>query len=154
MRASDYSIYEDPDGKFHVIPWDANETFREPEQMGRRGMDIADDATLDIFAGADDPNKALLTKLLAVPALRARYTAYVKDIAKNWLDWNKIGPLTQQWQSLIAADVKADHRKIFSTAAFTKSVTEDNVERGFGPTAPPSMSLKSFVEQRRAYLLK
>jgi hypothetical protein len=64
-----------------------------------------------------------------------------------------MGPLVQQFQSVIAADVKADTRKIFSTEAFTKSITQDNFEPGFGPTAPPSMSLKSFFEQRRAYLL-
>jgi len=29
----------------------------------------------------------------------------------------------------------------------------DNFEPGFGPTAPPAMSLKSFVEQRRKFLL-
>ena len=155
-RASDYSLYEDPDGKFHLIPWDANETFREPERMGRLGggSNTAEDATLDIFAGADDPNKALLFRMLAVPALRARYVGYVKDIAQNWMDWKKMGPLVAQWQSLIAADVKSDHRKIFSTEAFTKAVTQDGFEPGFGPTAPPAMSLKSFMEQRRAYLLK
>lgn len=154
-RASDYSLYEDAEGKFHLIPWDANETFREPERMGRGGFgNIPDDATLDIFAGADDSNKALLNKLLAVPALRAKYVGYVKDIARNWLDWNKLRPLVNQWQSLIAADVKADNRKLMSTEAFSKAVTQDHFEPGFGPTGPPSMSLKSFVEQRRAYLLK
>jgi hypothetical protein len=69
------------------------------------------------------------------------------------MDWKKLGPLVAQWQSVIAADVKADTKKIFSTEAFSKAVTVDNFEPGFGPTAPPSMSLKSFVEQRRAFLL-
>ena len=47
-RASDYSLYEDLNGRFHLIPWDANETFREPERMGRRGgAGVPDDATLD-----------------------------------------------------------------------------------------------------------
>jgi hypothetical protein len=91
--------------------------------------------------------------LLAVPALKARYLADLRDIAEHWLDWSKIGPLVQQWQSLIAADVKTDTRKLFSTAAFTKAVTQDGFEPGGGPTAPPEMSLKSFFEQRRAYLL-
>ncbi len=154
-RASDYSLFEDSDGKFHLIPWDANETFREPERMGRGGGgNIPDDATLDIFTGANDPNKALLGKLLAVPALRARYVEYTKDIARNWLDWNKLGPMIDKWQALIAADVKTDNRKLLSTESFAKAVTTDRFEPGFGPTGPPSMSLKTFVEQRRAYLLK
>jgi hypothetical protein len=154
VRTSDYGIYMDPKGRFHLIPWDANETFREPEAMGRRGgAEIAEGAELDPFTGASDPTKALLYRLLAVPSLRARYLADMRDIAVNWLDWGKLGPLVKQFQGLIAADVQADTRKIFSSAAFTKSVTEDRFEPGFGPTAPPSMSLKSFVEQRRAFLL-
>jgi spore coat protein CotH len=84
VRASDFSIYEEPNGKFHMIPWDANETFREPEAMGGPGGGRgrggffglpgdgpgepggpeggirgpgASDATLDPFVGADDPNR-------------------------------------------------------------------------------------------------
>jgi hypothetical protein len=59
------------------------------------------------------------------------------DIAVNWLDWGKVGPMVKQFQSLIAGDVQTDTRKIFSSARFTKSVTEDN-----------------FIEQRRTFLLK
>ena len=154
-RASDYSIYADPSGKFHVIPWDANETFREMEQMGRRGggESRGDGIDLDPFQGAADQDKALLYRLLAVPALRERYLGFMRDITEKWLDWKKIGPLVADFQSVIAADVQADTRKIFSNAAFTKAVTEDGVEPGSGPTAPPNLSLKSFVEKRRAYLL-
>jgi spore coat protein CotH len=89
-RSSDYDIYEDPDGRFHVIPWDANETFRETEAFGFGGGG-GGKVDLDPFAGADDPEKALLNKLLAVPALRTRYLRYLRDIAENWLSWNKIG---------------------------------------------------------------
>lgn len=150
-RASDYSLYEDDKGKFHTIPWDANETLREME--GRRGGEGGGGVNLDPFEGADDPDKALLLRLLAVPALKARYLAYMRDIAEKWLDWKTLGPLVADWQSVIAADVRADTRKIFSTNAFEKAVTEDGVEPGSGPTAPPRLSLKSFAEQRRKYLL-
>ena len=33
-RASDYNIYQDPKGKFHILPHDMNEAFRSG---GRRG---------------------------------------------------------------------------------------------------------------------
>ena len=79
--------------------------------------------------------------------------AAMRDIAVNWLDWSKVGPMVVQFQALIAADIQADTRKSFSTASFTKSVTQDNFEPGYGPTAPSSMSLKSFIQQRRAFLL-
>jgi hypothetical protein len=78
----------------------------------------------------------------------------MREIAVSWLDWSKVGTMVKQFQALIAADVTSDTRKIFSTAAFTKSVTQDDFEPGYGPTAPSSMSLKSFIEQRRAFLLK
>lgn len=89
--------------------------------MGRRGGgDVVENAELDPFAGASDPNKALLYRLVAVPALRTRYLGYMRDIGERWLDWNRIGPLAGEFQSVIAADVKADTRKIFSTAAFSQ----------------------------------
>ena len=155
VRTSDYGIYMDSEGP---LPHDSVGRQRDVPRAGSDGRaaaarEIAEGAELDPFAGANDPTKALLYRLLAVPSLRARYLADMRDIAVNWLDWGKLGPLVKQFQALIAADVKADTRKIFSTAAFTKSVTEDQLRAGFGPTAPPSMSLKSFVEQRRAFLL-
>ena len=71
-----------------------------------------------------------------MPALRARYMAYVKQIAAKWLDWNTVGPLAQKYQALIAADVKADTRKLASYEAFEQGLTQ----------------LKNFMDQRKAYL--
>lgn len=162
-RASDYSIYMEPTGRFHMVPHDANETLREPEMMGRgfRGFGGGGEGggrslDLDPFTGADDPNKALLNKLLAVPALRARYLAYLRDIAEKWLAWEKLGKLAEQYQSLIAAEIAEDTRKIYSTEAFRSGVeSSQQTEGGFrgGPGGPPSMSLRKFAEGRRAYLL-
>jgi hypothetical protein len=89
--------------------------------------------------GLNDDAKALRSKLLAVPALRARYLAYVHDIANRWLDWKALGPIAQKYHDLIAADVKVDTRKIYSSEEFESGL---------------SGSLKNFVEQRRAFLLK
>ena len=152
-RASDYYLYEDEKGKFHTIPWDANEAFREME--GRRGAESesGDGVNLAPFEGANDPEKALLNKLLAVPALRARYLGYMREITEKWLDWKKLQPIFADYQSVIAEGIRADTRKILTTNAFLKSVTEDGVEPGFGPTGAPKLSLKNFAEKRRAYLL-
>ena len=108
---------------------------------------------LDPLVAAHDPNKPLISKLLAVPTLRARYLNYVRQIAEKWLDWNKVGPMAQQYHSLIAEDVKADKRKLYSVEAFLKSVTDDTqAEGGFGG-GRPTISLKNFVQQRRTFLL-
>jgi spore coat protein CotH len=177
-RASDYSIYQDEKGRFHVIPHDMNEGLADeggrgfgpppgfgdqgtrgqgasgpggppPDMMfgpgrgrGGRGMFGGASAELDPLVGLDDPTKPLRSKLLAVPALRERYLSYVRDIAQKHLDWKTLGPHVEGYQALIAEDVKADTRKLYSFEAFTAGL--DGSER----------SLKAFVDKRRAYLLK
>jgi hypothetical protein len=152
IRTSDYNIYQDENGRIHIVPHDANETFALPGGPGFGGGPRVNGIELDPLTGADDPNKPLLHKLLAVPTLRTRYLGYIRNIAEQWLDWNKLGPLAQQYQSLIAADVKTDTRKLDSLDALANGVTVDTEQQGFrGPRR--SISLKSFVEQRRVYLL-
>jgi hypothetical protein len=105
---------------------------------------------LDPLIAASDTSKPLISKLLAVPALRQRYLGHVRDIAEKWLDWNKLGPIATQYHALIAEEVKADTRKLDSTEAFLKGLTEDVTSEGFGRG---SIGLKNFADQRRAYLL-
>ena len=106
---------------------------------GGRGFMPEGSAELDPLVGLNDEGKALRSRLLAVPALRAKYLAYVRDIAERWLDWRTLGPTAQKYHDLIAADVQADTRKLYTTEEF---------EAGLNG------SLKSFVESRRTYLLK
>jgi hypothetical protein len=169
-RASDYNIYLDGQGRVHVLPHDMNEGFEDeggPGGPGRGGppggrggppqlppgiqlppgfqfpatFGVAG-PELDPLVGLDDQSKPLRSKLLAVPALRAKYLGYVREIADKWLDWRTLEPLIKQYQSVIAADVKADTRKLYTTERFTA-----DVDRG-------DDSLKSFVDRRRAFLLK
>ncbi len=91
---------------------------------------------------------ALRHKLLAVPALRKRYLAAVGDIADKWLDWERLGPLVERYQRLMADDVARDTRKLDTTAAFTTGVF------GAGDGTPPlATTIKGFADQRRAALL-
>ncbi|MBM3881466.1 MAG: spore coat protein CotH [Verrucomicrobia bacterium] len=234
VRASDYSIYQDPQGKFHILPYDANETFTlaggpgfrggpggprggpggdrgGPDQRGAgfgrgprgeaaagpgqetaRGPNRAGPTELGAgapaggppfdgppFAGpgpgfgpgfgpggprgggleldplvaVEDAGKPLLSKLLSVPALRARYLGYVRQIAETWLDWNRLGPLAEQYQRVIAAAVQTDTRKLDSNEAFVAGLAgAGSGEGGFGP-GRRRISLKEFAEKRRAYLL-
>ncbi|MEO8070246.1 MAG: CotH kinase family protein [Acidobacteriota bacterium] len=186
-RASDYNIYLDPNGKFHVLPHDTNETFGPaggrgggpggfgpppgaafggrpggpgrpqgpggplgPAGQGRGGPGggrggrggpgggmMAGTATLDLLIGLDDTTKPLRSKLLAVPALRAKYLMYAQQIATKWLDWKTLGPLVTQYQALIEADVKADTRKLNSNEEFDSGAA----------------TLKTFADTRRAVVL-
>jgi hypothetical protein len=182
-RASDYHLYLDPDGRFHLIPYDANETFstgggpggpggpggfRGPGGSGgfagRRGPGGpgfgggpggGGGVQLDPFVAATDASKPLLSKLLAVPALRERYLGYLRDLAETWLDWNRLGPLALHYQAVIAEAIQADTRKLDSTEAFFRGVVaepasaENSGDFGRGPRG----SLQAFAEQRRAFLL-
>ncbi len=150
-RASDYGLYLDEKRTFHVLPLDFNEALGGEGRgrgFGPPGMQGGVD--LDPLVGLDDAMKPLRSKLLAVPHLRDRYLAHVRDIARRWLDWNAIGPLVREWQALIEADVRVDTRKLYSTEAFRADVG-DRAEDG-GPAA--ENTLRGFVERRRAFLLR
>jgi hypothetical protein len=137
QRVADYSLYLDPGGRFHFVFHDANEMF----SAGGRGP--GGGVLLNPFAAAAQPDKPIISKILAVPALRDRYVRHVRDIAETWFDWKKIGPVVEQYRSLIAADVARDTRKLFTTEDFERSTTD----------APAPGTLRSFFDQRRAFLL-
>jgi spore coat protein CotH len=135
---SDFNVYLSETGKFLTTPHDANEGFRT------RGTNAAQP---DPLVNLTDPNKALRHKLLAVPALRDRYLKYVGEIADEWLDWAKLGPMVEKHRKIIAAEIAKDTRKLDTTEAFTTGV--------YGPAdgTPPPTSIKGFADQRRAALL-
>lgn len=151
-RASDYNLYQDPKGRFHIIPHDVNESLRAPEG-GRNREQPGRGLELDPLVAANDAKKPLISKLLAVPALRTRYLRYVHDLAEKWLAWERLAPLAAQYQGLIDADMKVDTRKLSSYESFTNNVAGVIRSEAQERRAPP-MTLKSFAEQRRAFLLQ
>ena len=157
-RASDYSLYTDASGRFHLAPHDANETLRPLESAWRWGgsaESMAGSTELDPLEGVLDPGKPLLYRMLAVPEWRERYLAYVRDVADRWLDWEKLGPLARRYQAVIAADIPRDTRKLFSTESFALAVTHDDVVHDIGgPIAAPDLSLMHFAQLRREYLMR
>jgi len=71
----------------------------------------------------------------------------VGDIADKWLDWKRLGPIAEQYRTLIADDVAGDSRKLDATEAFTTGVYGD------GSAPPPASSIKGFADLRRVFLL-
>jgi hypothetical protein len=137
VRGADYSLYRDPDGRFHFVFHDANEMFSS-SGGGRGGGGV----TLSPLYAQNDTGKPIISKVLAVPALRARYIGFVRDIAERSLDWNAIGPVVAQYRALIAADVARDTRKLYATDDFLYNTSND---------ADPG-TLRAFFEARRAFL--
>jgi hypothetical protein len=150
-RASDYSIYLDRRyQRFYLISHDNNETFRSPEGPGAFGSG-RNRAEFDPLSQIEDGNRPLVTALLTHPPWRARYLAHVRTIAEKWLDWNTLGPVYEQYRELIDTDVRDDTKKRTSYDQFRESEVASGGE-GRGPFgAPPG--IRTFVEQRRAYLL-
>jgi hypothetical protein len=139
-RVSDYELYRDPGGRFHFVFHDANEMF-STGGGGRGGF--GGGAELSPLVAANDPNKPIISKVLAVPALRARYLALVREIAEKSIDWKTVGPLVKQYRDLIGADVARDTRKLSSTDEFLRTTADEG-----GPG-----TLRTFFEQRREFLL-
>jgi hypothetical protein len=105
---------------------------------------------LDPLVGLDDPRMPLRSKVLAVPQYRLRYLQHVRTIAESLLDWKTLGPLIAQYRALIEADLQADTRKLSRFDEFLVATSTDAPQ---GQDAQGA-SLRGFVEQRRAFLLK
>ena len=234
IRASDYCIYRDEKGQFHIIPHDANETFqpgmgpgmggpgpgggrgrpeggppgdrrppregqtaesrpgeRRPEDRGpaergqaergpgerggRRGPGGpgapggpgggpggfaggprgGGGVELDPLVGLTDPSKPLRSRLLAVPKLKERYLAHVKTIANEWLDWQKLQPVVNEYVTLIDSEIKADTKKLSSYDAFLQAVSASQrpPQAEARPEGRQRPSLRDFADQRRQFLL-
>lgn len=134
-RGSDYNLYEDPQGRFHMIPYDNNETFSNGEGPGPRREDS--ESSQNSLINDKDKMRPVISKLLAIPHLRARYLAHVKTITNEWLDWKKLEPIINEYQALIGEEVKADDKKQYTYDAFINSATQNNdtddTEGEFGP---------------------
>lgn len=168
IRASDYSLFRDRKGVFHLLPHDANETLqaaggpggprmRGPGERGPRGGRggrsggvRGGGVELDPLVGMDEPRKPLRSRLLAVPSLRTRYLDHVRVLAEQWLDWNRLGPLVEQYHRLLAPEIAADTRKLTSTAAFEAAVTATPAA---GADSGGVLPLRAFADQRRRFLL-
>jgi hypothetical protein len=162
VRASDYTLFRDGKGMFHLVPHDMNEAFQGATGFGpgfgpgpgggAAARPRPSGVELDPMIGLDDLRKPLRSRLLAVPSLRERYLLYVRRLAEESLDWKNLGPIVAQYRSLLDKEIEADTRKLSSYDAFRKAVADVPVT-----AAPqgrrPSLSLRAFAEQRRRYLL-
>ena len=97
---------------------------------------------LDPLSGLDDPTKPLRSRLLQVPALRAKYLGFVKQLAAE-MAWEKTGPLVASQRALVETLVAQDTRKAFTTDAFARDTSPE-----------PTGTLRQFFEKRSKYLLE
>ena len=156
-RGSDYSIYQDSGGRFHLLPYDSNETFRFAGGGGPNSWET-DGPMLSPVAQAYDEMRPVIKRLFAIPHLRARYLAHVRTIVNDWLDWEKLEPIIAAYQSLIDEEVKADDKKLYTYDAFATSHSREQTG-GFGRGGGGrggrggTPSFNQFATERREFLL-
>jgi hypothetical protein len=171
-RSSDYSLYRDPKGKFHIIPHDTNETFmpakgggffgkgpkdgfgKGPKGGGEFGKGfkggplVGGGYSLDPLVDVGNSRTPLVSKLLSVPSFKAKYLKNMHTIASKDFDWKNMKVRVDGLKNLIEKEVELDTRKLSSTGDF-KSALADIVEGG-----PRSrFNLRAFADGRRTYLL-
>ena len=145
-KGGDYSIYQDVNGRFHLVPHDNNESLRfgrsgrgGPGGGGPGGWSWGDltNGLVSPVAHEDNATRPLIKRLLSNPQWRARYLAHVRTVADEWLDWAVLEPVIKEYQTLIDAEVQQDDKKLYGYEDFA--------------TDTP-MDLKRFVTQRREHL--
>ncbi|MDB4684020.1 CotH kinase family protein, partial [bacterium] len=145
-RGSDYNLYLDPDGRFHLLQHDGNEVMNIPGgpgmPSGLRGP------KLEPFYNADNPDRPLMYKLFQVPHFKARYRHHLKTITQEWITWDKLGPLVEGYAALIRDEVKKDVRKHSSYDAFEKGLIQTSSDG-----RRTKLGLRPFTEGRREFLL-
>ncbi len=157
-RGSDYCIYEDPKGRFHLIPYDNNETFTNEGQgpgFRRGNQNPMQRSTID----DNNEMRPVITRLLSVPNLRARYIAHVRTLINEWLDWQKLEPIIKEYQSLIDEEIKADDKKQYSYEDFINNLIQSNNDRNdfgdfpenFGPPNGFGVPWGNFPPQRGGF---
>jgi len=145
-RGSDYNLYLDPNERFHLLQHDGNEVMSIPGgpgmPSGMRGPEM------EPFYNADNPERPLMFKLFQVPELKARYRHHLKTITEEWITWDKIGPLVDEYAALIRDEVKKDVRKHSSLEAFEKGLLKTSSDG-----RRTKLGLKPFTAGRREFLL-
>jgi hypothetical protein len=155
-RGSDFTLYQDLHGRFHMIPHDSNETFRYVSSGGPNNWDSYDQM-LSPVAQEQTDTLPVIKRFFAIPHLRARYLAHIRTIVEEWLDWQILGPMINNYITFIDEEVKADDKKLYGYDAFASNRGQDeNADDsggggpGFGRRASPSF--KQFVTERRKFL--
>ena len=146
-KGGDYTLYQDVNGRFHLVPHDNNESLRfgrsgrgGPGGGGPGGWSWGDleNGMVSPIAHEDNAGRPLIKRLLSNPQWRARYLAHVRTVRDEWLDWEVFEPIIKEYQALIDTEVQKDDKKLYGYEEFATGVPAD---------------LERFVNQRREHLI-
>lgn len=161
-----YYLYRgERDGRWDVIPWDLGLSFGlfglragGMRPGGGGGGQAGNPITADPFAQANDANRPLIRRLLAVPSFKADYVAHYRALRDEVFHRAWLEEVGQAYQDLVrpaaAAEVAAqgDLSGAYSLAQFEANLRDDvDVGAGgFGGGVKPGVL--ALVDARRAHL--
>lgn len=137
-KGCDFMTYTDPlDGRMHLLPRDANETFTQTSWAITRNFTAS--------------NKPVLSRVLAVNELRQRYMAHYRSARANF-NWDYFGPRFDAQRALIDAHVQADPKKLYSYTLFQQNFTQTVNMPLSGLAGGSIIGLQPFIIQRSTFL--
>jgi hypothetical protein len=114
----DHFLYHDlVHGGFHMFPIDANEP-------------LGGSPSLDPWLNANSAIHPALRQTLQFPDWRERYKAHVRAVAENTFRWQVLGPVVNRFHALLAPDVAADTKKLYTTQQFQDNLTQPVLASG------------------------
>jgi len=140
-----YYLYHDSTTfLWNWIHWDANMAFGSYPSMGQNALTLSPTYVAN--------NRALMSKLMTVPALRTEYLNAYCGLLDNFTN-NYFDPKIDAIAALIRPHVEADPNKQYTIAQFTSNITNDVPVNGGGPGGNQTLrGLKSFINQRSSNL--
>jgi hypothetical protein len=133
---NNYYLYKNPEtGKFEFIPYDYDNTF---------GIDWVGQnwGTRNIYTwGSTNEARPLVTKLMAIPAYKARYSYYLNVLIEGGFKPENINPRIDQLYAMIKGAATTDTYRALDygwtaqqfTDSYTTTVTSTHVKYGLKP---------------------
>lgn len=113
-----FYLYEDPNGIFHVIPWDFNQSFG-----GFNGVLETVGIDAPTMTGSIE-QLPLIRNLLEVPEYKAKYYSYIKDCMSYFENFeNRVAELKE----IISPYVKNDPSSLYTFEKFQNATSPDIV---------------------------
>ncbi len=138
-----YFLHQDAlHGRFVLMPWDADSSF------GLYPDGLPDVTKVSPFRHQWNWRRPLLSRLLAIPAWRARYCAHIRTFLEEVMDWPRLEVQIRALHALIDRANRKDPKRLYPPSMLKDSLTKS---LDLGGTRVPG--LKPVVEARRAYLL-
>ena len=145
-----YYLYQTEDGLFQMIPWDLSESF-VGALMGWSFFSPSDVYEFDPYLGSDasdiNNSRPLLTYLLNEQIYRMQYTAHIRTIIEESLEYDNLADMIDQIQILAYPFANADVNQLFGMNQYSANVQSSFwADWGFA-------GILSTVNERKSFLL-